>query len=136
MELKDAYVEISNRALLTAETNLVAGISEAAGFYAYHAFESMGGALCTSVGEDYSFSHTKKIHQFIAVSKRRGLRNKIGHQVLGVAGMLADRNQLLYPQQQIDNQVKLPSQVLSQTEAKSLLKRVKGICKKVEKYLS
>lgn len=111
MELKDAYVQISNRALLTAETSPAAGISEAVGFYAYHAFESMGGALCTSVGEDYSFSHTKKIHQFIAISNRRGLHNKIGVEIVLVAGLLPDRNQCLYPQQnpqQTDSQVTLP----------------------------
>jgi hypothetical protein len=134
MELKEAYIVISKRALQVAEVALVAEIYEATGFYAYHAFESMGGALCAAVGEDYSLGHQKKINQFLAVSNRGRLRHQIGHEVSVVATLLADRNELLYPQQ-VDDQVILPNQVLSRVEAKDLLKRVKGICKKVEECI-
>jgi HEPN domain-containing protein len=133
MELKNAYVKVSRRAILAAEAMLRAGLPEATGFHAYHAFESMGGALCTSVGEDYSMGHAHKINQFTGVANRRGLRNKIGTGVLEVAmSLTAFRNQLLYPQL-MEGKVILPEEVISQKEAETLLKRVRGICKKVEK---
>lgn len=121
--------------MLAAEALFIAGFHEAAGFYAYHAFESMGGALCTSVGENYSMDHTHKINQFVGVAKRGVLRDRIGRGVSEVAALIMGiRNQLLYPRQ-VDDEVTLPTQVLSQEEARGLLKRVKGICKKVEEYV-
>ncbi len=132
MELKHAYVDISRRALLAADLMLKAGLPEAVGFYAYHAFESIGGALCASVGEDYPMGHDSKIHQFVAVAMRKWLYKRVTD-VSEVAQSLTHlRNKLLYPRLMGD-EIILPSEVISQKEAETLLKRVKGICKKVEK---
>lgn len=135
MKLKDAYLEIVQRSIEAAEVTLSASLQEAASFHAYHAFESLGGALCASLGEEYSMEHTKKINQFVAIANRGMFRQHIGHGVSNVAMIISSiRNKCLYPQESNDEVIS-PNQFIDDTDVSDLLKRVKGICNKVNKHM-
>lgn len=132
MALKADYMDIANRSILAAEAIASVNLQEAISFFAYHAFESMGGALCEHLNVTYPKSHDKKINQFVAVS------GKTNHQksVKRVAERLESlRNVLLYPQELSDGAYLRPSQQITLDQAKDLLKRVKGVYRMLEKYI-
>lgn len=136
MDLKDAYAEIARRSLDSADANISASIQESATFFAYHAFESLGGALCSSIGEMYSMEHAKKINQFIAASKRGKLRLKIARDVAYVGMVISSiRNKCLYPEELASGGVRLPSDFITLSNAQDLVKRVRGVARKVDREL-
>ena len=136
MDLKSAYTQISERSLTSADASIASGIQESATFFAYHAFESLGGALCSSVGEVYSKGHSRKINQFVAASRRGKLRVRISHDVAYVGMVLSSfRNKSLYPEELASGAVELPSDFITLSNAKDIVKRVKGVTRKVVREL-
>ena len=136
MDLKDAYLEVAERSLESAKAALTVNVQEATGFYSYHAFESLGGALCASTGDNYPNTHAGKMNQFVAVANRGPFRPTIGRDVSVVAMLVSSlRNKCLYPEAQTGGRVRLPNQVLSLSDAQALAKRVAGVKRRVAKHL-
>ncbi len=129
MDLKKGYLRISRRSLVAATETLRANIQEAIGFYSYHAFESLGGAVCHHHGRSYSNqSHRKKINQFVAASNSY----RFGLTVAYLAIVLSSvRNECLYPQEGPDGSVILPEHAIPITHAKRLLSGVRGIYRSI-----
>lgn len=114
MDLKDAYLEVAERSLKSAESALSVDIHETGTFLSYHAFESIGGALCASAKEPYPRGHRKKINAFVSVSSRGALRKAIGYDVAMVAILVSSlRNQCLYPHMDAGGTVTAPSVTLT-----------------------
>jgi len=136
MNEKDAYVQITDRTLDSSETLADKSLQETSGFYTYHAFESMGGALCSHFNRTYPRAHDSKINQFIAVSAQ--VDQNLRHSVSKVATILdsCGRNNFLYPNPRPDGNFDLPQDKLTKTDAKDMLKRVKGILKRIKKIIS
>ncbi len=124
MNPKDAYLQIANRSLDAADASLNAGVQEAAGFNTYHAFESLGGAVCYVRGRHYPRSHIKKMNQFVAASSRFAFRFSVGHLVITLSSL---RNDCLYPKEQSDGSMEIPENVISSADARDLINRVRGI---------
>ena len=61
MSLKDVFLQVSERSSKAAQSSLDNNVHELAAFLTYHAFESVGGALCESYGITYPRPHRKKI---------------------------------------------------------------------------
>lgn len=111
-------------------------MQESVAFSSYHAFESLGGALCSSVGVTYHRKHPTKINQFVAVANRGGLRAKIGRDVAIVASLVSSiRNNCLYPNDIGGGVIELPRDFIDLNDAKDMLKRTKGLYKKVKRQL-
>ena len=70
--MKTKYIRIAERATLAANAALSAGAQEKAGFLAYHAFESSGGALGTHLGYSMgkAVSHNLKLKRFQEAAKK------------------------------------------------------------------
>lgn len=136
MNLEDAYLQIADRSLRTSEASLAASIPESAAFHAYHAFESVGGAFCSSFGEDYPTSHQRKVNQFVAVANRSTMRHRIGHNVAYVAILVGSiRNNCLYPIEVTDSDYQTPSDLIDNVDAQDLLRRVGGIVRSVQRQI-
>jgi|HubBroStandDraft_2_1064218.scaffolds.fasta_scaffold285257_3 hypothetical protein len=62
MDLSDAYTEIAERSMQASEAALSEGLQESSGFLVYHAFESIGGALCYAKNRSYALTpnHMKR----------------------------------------------------------------------------
>lgn len=132
-----AYHRIACRYADAAEAGHLAALQESSGFSSYHAVESLGGALCSSVGADYDkLDHTAKLNQFVAVANRGGLSRKVGYQVATVVSIVASvRNQFLYPYPRPDGSYQLPEEVIDLVDAKNAFKRVRGLIRKVERVI-
>jgi hypothetical protein len=124
-----AYLEISERALSASEGALSRGIHEKATFLGYHAFESLGGALCTSKGVGCPRGHESKINKFVAETKHEKFAVQVAQ--LAVAfGYL--RNAVLYPEVTSGGTVIKPKSVLSDAQARRLIGRTAALRKKIE----
>lgn len=130
MKLHEAYLAVAERSMLAATALLDSHIQESATFYSYHAFESLGGALCEAKGISYHpRKHPQKINLFKTVAHRCG----IGVSVATVAIIVASiRNGCLYPSPTSSGSFETPDSKISHTAAKDILKRVKGIYKIVK----
>ena len=133
MRLQNAYMEIASRSLETAEVLADTGYQEAVTFYAYHAFESLGGVLCSSYGEHYPSGHTGKINAFVAVARRCRIGVSVARVAIRIDSM---RNRCLYPTEIIPVQsYETPSQAISLTDARDILRRVKGIYRLIRRVM-
>ncbi len=65
---------MADRCLVVAQAILamVPPIQEAVGFYTYHAFESLGGALLSANGLEPSWKHPDKINEFVTFAGANG----------------------------------------------------------------
>ena len=81
-------------------------------------------------GSRYSRGHNRKINQFISLS----IGYRLGHSVAVVATILNSigRNSLLYPNELPTGNFEVPQNILSVTNARDLLRRVRGIKNRVE----
>jgi hypothetical protein len=91
----EAYLWVAQRSLAAANALLPAAVQEAAGFYAYHAFESLGGALCTHHNVNPPKTpHSAKIARFQAVANPYPFGQQVATLAITVQSL---RNDLLYP---------------------------------------
>lgn len=101
-----------------------AGVPEAAGFAAYHSFESIGAAWIRHHGRIVPARHVSKLNSFQSLS----VGFTFGHGVAHLAILLtAVRNKLLYPVPDGVGGYSLPETVLGSHGAQDLLRRVRGI---------
>lgn len=130
--LKDAYLEVCDRSLEAADASSSAGVHEKACFLTYHAFESVGGALAASKRVKYPSSHSKKINQFVRLTKATPHAHAVGSLAITLSSL---RNLALYPREQPDGSASPPSSTISKSIASKLLKRVRGLVPRVRKYV-
>lgn len=123
--LPQSYLRVAHRSLAAADAAIAHNIQEKAGFLAYHAFESTGGALCSSRGVTYHpASHLKKMHRFVATAGPE----RFGAAVAQVAAEVASlRNALLYPRVLQNGYIGMPEDVLTNTQATRLVGRVRAL---------
>lgn len=132
MSLNEAYREIAIRALDAAHAALAARRQEKATFLAYHAFESLGGALSATKAQPYPLKHQRKLNQFVALAQPY----KFGRAVAALAITLASlRNRCLYPEEHPGGVVTVPKDVVPESLARSLLSRVGGIARSLSPYI-
>ncbi len=130
MNEKDAYLRIASRAIESAEYLANYKLQENSAFFSYHAFESIGGALCNHYNQIYPRSHIGKINQIITTAKRAGIQRSVT--VVATILNSLGRNNLLYPNPQSSGGFTVPEMKLTVSNSKDLLRRVKGIKRVVE----
>jgi len=107
-------------------------VPEASGFSAYHAFESIGCAWIRYHGQHVPLRpHSAKINVFVRLS--HGQRFGRGVATLAIL-MNSLRNEMLYPAQDGGAYV-LPETRISSTNARDLLRRVRGVIRQVSANL-
>lgn len=130
---------LANEFARTAERSFQSGrhlqeheIQESVGFYAYHAFESIGSALIASRNRQVPRRHVAKLNTFTALSRGRGYGLPVSQLVIRLASL---RSQFLYPEQQPDGSIRRPEDVITIRQAQELVRRVGGIIRGVSRDL-
>ena len=119
-----AYKDLAERYVQAATASIDRDLPESAGFLAYHAFESAGGALATHLGMTYSKKHKAKLNQF----RQAAIQLGNGYNVALLAVQLGSaRDKFLYPELRPDGTVVRPRDVITRTQAAKLRSRVRGI---------
>lgn len=129
---KHAYLKVAERNLESSGNLADASIQESSGFCSYHAFESLGGALCSHFAVNYPKGHGRKINEFRSTAGRVDRAFQHGVSATSIILDSIGRNSFLYPKEQPDGSFSIPEQLLSKSDAKDLLRRVKGIHRKVK----
>jgi len=135
MREDEAYLEIAQRFIDSCDKHINNGINiqEVVGFKTYHAFESLGGAFNSHYGHKVPMGHAKKLNAFVNNSKHNPQVNN--HNVAVIAMLLSSmRNKYLYPEQ-IGGTYKNPKDQISMTDARTMVNRVKGILRQVERLI-
>jgi hypothetical protein len=132
--MKTKYIRIAERATLAANAALSAGAQEKAGFLAYHAFESSGGALGTHLGYSMgkAVSHNLKLKRFQEAAKKVGLSKRVALLAVRLGGM---RNLFLYPHVLPDGSIIAPEDQITAAKAKELVKEVVNLVNLVKANL-
>ena len=124
-----AYLRIANRSLDAADGAGDAGVHEKAGFLAYHAFESAGGAYCTSRGVQYHpASHRQKIERFVRAARPEAFALSAAQLAIVVASL---RNRMLYPNVLPDGSAEVPENLITPAQTKRLAGRVRVLAARV-----
>ena len=131
----EAYVQIAERTINSSDSLAEQGLQEISAFCSYHAFESMGGAVCSRLRLSFPRSHNGKMNQFVVASLRVGHRFR--HSVSTIAIILNSlgRNNLLYPNPLPDGSFEIPEQRLSVANARDLVRRIRGLKRIIDGYL-
>lgn len=135
MREDEAYLEIAQRFIQSCDGHINSGINiqEVVGFKAYHAFESLGGAFNSHYGHNVPMGHAKKINAFVTNSRHNHQVNN--HNVAVIAMLLSSmRNKYLYPEP-IGPSFKNPKDQVSMTDARTMVARVKGILRQIERIV-
>lgn len=135
MNEDEAYLNIAKRYLESCEQHITnkVKLQEVIGFKSYHAFESIAGAFNSHFGHKIPRSHIRKLNAFVANARHNPHVNSYAIATLAMV-FNGVRNQYLYP----DNNgviYNVPMQKLSMTNAKVLVRRVKGIVNRIEKLI-
>lgn len=132
MRESEAFYIIAERFLEGAK-KLVDETYEVSGFLSYHAFESLGGALCTHLGRTYPKSHPKKLKVFVQISRR--FDSKFAYGVANITLIFESlklREKSLYPSND-NGHVQPPKDIIKKSHVKKLISKVNGIKKRVKK---
>ena len=132
MTLSDEYSRTAQRSAEAADTLRGSGFQECAAFYSYHTFESIGSALIASRGQPVSSRHKAKINAFTNLSRGRSYNRtvaELGQQLISL------RNSFLYPVVQPGGITSRPEDVLTVKQAEKLLKRVRGLVRRIKRDL-
>jgi hypothetical protein len=128
-----AYERVADRYLESALENARAGLHEVCTFAAYHAFESIGGALTVHSGSVYPRSpHAKKLNAFVRVASSLGLCLPIARFAILVASY---RNPSLYPTRIGLGGFDPPDCLTTAGESARILTRVRSIVRHVKRLL-
>lgn len=135
MPIENDYQRVARRSLDASNAALNAGVQEKSAFLSYHAFESTGCSLSVIEGMPVGprVSHNNKIRNFTLAAHRRGY----GHTVAGIAVSIAGiRNSLLYPvQDAVTGVVTRPEATITETQARSLYRRVQRVVNWVDSQI-
>lgn len=134
MNEKEAYFRVAERSIESSKELADTKYQESSAFFSYHAFESLGGAVCSHVGIKYSMSHRAKINQFLSASKSIGIEHGVNRVAIIMASV--DRNMCLYPKKEAGDFHSIPENRLSVTDARDLNKRVNGVSKVVGRAIN
>ncbi|MEC9487441.1 MAG: hypothetical protein UMU76_08065 [Prosthecochloris sp.] len=134
MDEKQAYLRVAERSIDASDELVKKDHQEASAFFSYHAFESLGGAVCSHVGLRYSLSHRAKISQFLAAAKTIGIKHGVKRVSIIMASI--DRNMCLYPKKELGNHHSIPENRLNVSDAKDINKRIKGVNKVVRRAIN
>jgi hypothetical protein len=129
MTQAEAYIEVAERAVEAAEAALDRAIQEKAGFLAYHAFESSGGAFCHSRGVPYPIAHGAKINVFAQAARMERFAQHVARLAIELRSL---RNLLLYPRALQNGQIERPRSVITEAQARRLLGRVDTLVQRVK----
>jgi len=126
MPQAEAFVRIAERSLDAANAILPAAIQEAAGFYAYHAFESLGGALCVHHGHQPPRTpHSSKIIAFQGFANEHPFAGDVATLAIIVESL---RNDLLYPSRPTpEGLTHVPDERYTLDNARDLIKDVTNL---------
>jgi hypothetical protein len=128
--LPAAYLRISERALAAADAAIAHTVQEKAGFLAYHAFESMGGAMCASRGVAYHpANHRQKLQRFVTAVRQERFALAAAQLASEVASL---RNAFLYPRILQTGSIGMPEQVITTAQATRLVGRVRTLGGRVQ----
>lgn len=133
--LSQGFLRVAERALNAAEAAMkdIDAVHEKAGFLAYHAFESAGGAYCSSRSVAYHpASHPQKISRFVNACKQERFALQVAALAIEVASL---RNLLLYPKLLNSGAVCLPENLITKEQAKRLLPRIRRLTEKVRRVI-
>ena len=126
--LDRAYLRVATRSLDAADAAGDNGVHEKAGFLAYHAYESAGGALCASKKVLYPAGHHQKIQQFVQTARHEKYGKSAAQLAVEVASI---RNRMLYPRALPDGTFEVPESVISASAAIRLVGRIKVLVSRV-----
>lgn len=129
MTESEAYVEVAERALNAAKGALEKGIHEKAGFLGYHAFESTGGAFCSSRGIPVPRSHKAKITTFVAAARNERSGRTIAKLAIAYGSL---RNPLLYPKPLQNGTMQRPQEFITPAQTTRLLGRTKALLEDIK----
>jgi len=136
MSLRNAYIDITKRSLCAADATLNANIQESVGFHSYHAFESIGGALCSFRMIRYSRNHVTKMNQFVASSRTINISQRNKNMIAALAIQLSSiRNECLYPKEFPGGTIRLPQHLVTLNQAVNILRRVKYITNLIQRHI-
>jgi hypothetical protein len=107
-------------------------IPEACGFAAYHTFESIGCAWIRHQGRQVPRGHRAKINKFVTLVRRESFRRGVAYVAILTNAL---RNRMLYPSDDGTGNYVLPEDVLSARDAEDLLRRVRGVARRVAALL-
>jgi hypothetical protein len=137
MSLINAYIDITKRSLCAADATLNANIQESVGFHSYHAFESIGGALCSFKMIKYSKNHARKINQLVASSRTINIQQRTKIMIATLAIQLSSiRNECLYPKEFPGGTIRLPQQFVTLNQAMRILRQVKYITNIIQRHIN
>lgn len=132
MTLSSEYSRVAQRSVQAADRLHGGGLQECGAFYAYHSFESIGSALIVSHGRRVPKDHKKKINSFMRASRGRSYQISVAVLAQQLTSL---RNKLLYPKAQSDGSILRPEDVLTAAQAKELMRRVRGLVRRVKRDL-
>ena len=97
---------------------------------AYHAFESLGGAVLSYRGKPYSFKHGAKLNSFKSEAKvfGRPIQTRVAELCIVLASV---RSSTLYPEELPHGVVARPSMRFTVPQARRLIGRVKSLLNRV-----
>jgi hypothetical protein len=135
MTATEAYLDVANRYISSCEEHITNNIDiqEVLGFKSYHAFESVGGAFNSYRGETIPRRHQDKINLFVLNARREGLPNQKAIATIAIL-LNSLRNKCLYPDFDGTNYISTQDQI-SLSDAKNLVRRVKGIITTIERQV-
>ena len=129
MTITKLYSRIADRALVAADRTLAAQVHENAAFFGYHAFESLGGALCHRNGKPYPFVHKKKIKVFVHEAKYEKYAKHVAELAIAYGSL---RNALLYPIVRPGGCLQEPIHSITHAQATRLVGRTKSLAIRVQ----
>ena len=135
MKEDEAYLDVARRFQESCEQHIANNIDiqEVIGFKSYHAFESIGSAYIAHHARRVPNPHVKKLNEFVKTARRDIRVNS--HAIAALAMLLNSmRNKYLYPEK-IGTDYKRPQDQISLTDAKSTVKRIKGIVRQIERII-
>lgn len=130
--MKDKYKEICDRSLSSADACFGVKTHEQSAFLGYHAYESLGGAYCSAHNVTVPKSHPKKLNSFVVALRGKPEAHTVAQLNVQLASL---RNLLLYPSLNAQGAVQAPKEVITETQARDLVKRVRGLRNKLERYM-
>lgn len=135
MNEDEAYLDVARRFLESCEQhiNSAINIQEVIGFKSYHVFESIAGAFNSHYGHNVPKGHTKKLNMFVANSRHNHNVNSVAIATLAMT-LNSMRNKYLYPEK-IGTRYRRPREQISLTNAKILVRRIRGIVRQIEQLI-
>lgn len=135
MNEDEAYLDVARRFLESCEQHInnAINIQEVIGFKGYHVFESIAGAYNSHFGHNVPKGHQKKLNAFVANSRHNHLVNSFAIATLAIT-LNSMRNKYLYPEK-IGPRYRRPQDQISLTNAKDLVRRIKGIVRQIESLI-